>query len=113
MCTTVLLAASVLITCEVEVSFYTRAEGWNGGHVTRSGIRPYEGIAASNFLPIGTRFILWDEEYVVEDTGGGLSDNQVDIFFDGPYALERGYRWLWQHRGDEKAIYMEHAYEEE
>lgn len=113
MCTTLILVASVMLTCPVEVSFYTRAEGWNGGHITRSGIAPYEGIVASNTLEFGTRFTLWDEEYVVEDTGGGLGHRQIDVFFDGPQAIARGYNWLWQNRHREKVITIHEWYEYE
>lgn len=104
MCSILLLSA--IICHDVTVSFYTPAEGWKPpgqamGSTTYSGHPPQEGYAASNFLPIGTRFVLWDEEYIVMDRGGGLRHNQIDIFF---WDKQRGYEWLWEHRLDPRII---------
>ena len=90
----------------VHVTFYTRAEGWNGGFTTMSGRPPQEGYAAANWLPFGTRIELWGRTYEVWDRGGGLEHRQVDVFFDGPDALGRGYAWLWEHRADQKVIHI-------
>ena len=101
-----ILLLSALLCHDVTVTFYTPAEGWKPpgqaiGSTTWSGQPPYEGMAASNFLDIGVRFVLWDHEYIVMDKGGGLSHNQIDIFF---HDKQRGYDWLWEHQDDPKII---------
>lgn len=71
--------------------------GWSTG-ITASGTTATAGrtVAANlNYYPIGTRFIINGIEYTVEDTGGGVAANQIDIFFnDHQEALNYGVRYI-------------------
>lgn len=71
--------------------------GWSTG-ITASGTIATAGktVAANlNYYPIGTRIMINGREYIVEDTGGGLAANQLDIFFDDHQeALNYGVQYV-------------------
>lgn len=53
--------------------------------ITATGTRATEGrtIAADpKVLPYGTKVIINGHEYVVEDCGGAIKGNKIDIYFD-------------------------------
>lgn len=61
---------------------------------TRSGTIPEEGrtIAADwSVLPEGSEVIICGHPYIVEDTGGAIKGNRIDIYFEShEEALEYG-----------------------
>ena len=69
--------------------------------ITASGVKAKEGvtIAADKSLPFGTKVIINGHEYTVQDRGGAIKGNKIDIFFDSHQAaLEFGVQY--------KEIYM-------
>lgn len=64
--------------------------GWNGC-ITSSGTYPVEGrTVACNVLPAGTKIIIDEKVYTVEDTGN-LGKNTIDIYMEShDDALEFG-----------------------
>ena len=63
---------------EVEVTFYTHT-----GNPTASGVMPQAGVtAACNFIPLGSHVVIDGHEYIIQDTGGALGNNVIDIFVD-------------------------------
>lgn len=57
---------------------------WSGG-ITASGnkAKSHHTIAADlDVLPIGTQVLIDGKSYIVEDTGGAVKGNHIDIFFD-------------------------------
>lgn len=68
-----------------EVTAYTAYdEGMNGKGITASGVkaRPYHTIAMSKKYPFGTKVKIegFDCVFVVEDRGGAITGNDIDIF---------------------------------
>ena len=51
--------------------------------ITASGAKAVEGvtIAASKNFAFGTKLIIDGHEYTVQDRGGGIKGNRIDIFF--------------------------------
>ena len=69
-----------------EVSAYTASddECGNSKGITASGTHVKQGrtIAAPSWIPFGTKVIIGGHEYLVEDRGGYISDNRLDIYMD-------------------------------
>lgn len=68
-----------------EVTAYTAYDaGMNGKGITASGVkaRPYHTIAMSRKYPFGTKVRIegFDCVFVVEDRGGAITGNDIDIF---------------------------------
>ena len=64
--------------------------------ITASGVRAKEGVtvAADAALPFGTKILIDDHEYIVQDRGGAIKGNKIDIFFDNHQeALEFGVQY--------------------
>ena len=67
--------------------------------ITASGVKAIEGItiaADTNILPFGTRIIIDGDvhEYIVQDRGGAINGNRIDIYFDSHQkALEFGVQY--------------------
>ena len=59
---------------------YKCSEGWE--HQTASGATAVEGItvAADPSIPFGTHVLINGEEYIVQDRGGSIKGNKIDIF---------------------------------
>lgn len=57
---------------------------WSGLGTSASGVRPQAGrtVAADPSIPFGTRLIINGQEYVVEDRGGAIKGNRIDIYCD-------------------------------
>ena len=55
-----------------------------GYGITASGTVATENrtVATSHLLPFGTILLIDDKEYVVEDRGGSIGKNRVDIYMD-------------------------------
>lgn len=70
---------------EFSASGYCNCSSCSGGHnLTYSGTvpQPKHTIAADiSVLPIGTKVMIDDVVYTVEDIGGGVKGNKLDIFF--------------------------------
>lgn len=66
--------------------------------ITATGTKATEGrtIAADpKVLPYGTKVIINDHEYIVEDCGGAVKGNRIDLFFDShSEALQWGVQRL-------------------
>jgi 3D (Asp-Asp-Asp) domain-containing protein len=83
-----------------EVTAYTAYDdNMNGKGITASGIkaRPYHTIAMSRKYPFGTKVRIegFDCIFVVEDRGGAITDNDIDIFMTSKQeALNFGRRKL-------------------
>jgi 3D (Asp-Asp-Asp) domain-containing protein len=61
--------------------------------ITASGVRATEGvtIAADTTRPFGTKVLIDGHEYTVQDRGGAIKGNRIDIYFDSHQdALEFG-----------------------
>ena len=52
--------------------------------ITASGIKAKEGvtIAADTSLPFGTKILIDGHEYTVQDRGGAIKGNKIDVYFD-------------------------------
>lgn len=65
--------------------------------ITASGIRAKEGVtiaADTRILPFGTKVIIDDNEYTVQDKGGAIKGNRIDVYFDSHQdALEFGVQY--------------------
>lgn len=76
---------------ECRITFYcpcSRCCGKSDG-ITASGVRATANHTVAATLPFGTRLMIDDNEYVVEDRGVG--DMQIDIYVDShEEALQRG-----------------------
>lgn len=64
-----------------------RPKDENGKEVvyTASGSVAVSGVtiaADTNVLPFGTKVFINGHEYIVQDRGGAIKDNQIDIYFD-------------------------------
>lgn len=59
-------------------------------------------VAMAKNIPFGTRVLIGEQVYVVEDRGGAITDNRIDIFFNTHQeALEFGRKVV-----DAKIIYQ-------
>lgn len=65
--------------------------------ITASGVRAKEGVtiaADTRILPFGTKVIIGDKEYTVQDKGGAIKGNRIDVYFDSHQdALEFGVQY--------------------
>lgn len=53
--------------------------------ITASGIKAVEGVtvaADTNILPFGTHLQIDGNIYIVQDRGGAIKGNRIDIYFD-------------------------------
>ncbi len=53
--------------------------------ITASGIKAVEGVtvaADTNILPFGTQLQIDGNIYTVQDRGGAIKGNRIDIYFD-------------------------------
>ena len=86
-------------TYVAEVSAYTASddECGNSNGITASGTHVKQGrtIAAPSWIPFGTKVIIGGHEYLVEDRGGYICDNRLDIYMDSREdAMEFGRKEL-------------------
>ena len=65
--------------------------------ITASGVRAKQGVtiaADTNILPFGTKVLINDNEYIVQDKGGAIKGKRIDIYFDHHQdALEFGVQY--------------------
>lgn len=65
--------------------------------ITASGVKAVQGVtvaADTRVLPFGTKIIIDGHEYTVQDRGGAIKGNKIDIFFDSHQkALEFGVQY--------------------
>ena len=65
--------------------------------ITASGIRAKEGVtvaADTRTLPFGTKIFIDGHEYIVQDRGGAIKGNRIDVYFDHHQeALEFGVQY--------------------
>lgn len=56
--------------------------------ITASGVRAVEGvtIATDSSFPFGTKLYIDGREYTVQDRGGAIKGNKIDIYFDSHTA---------------------------
>ena len=68
------------------MSAYTASDDQCGKSdgITASGTHAKQGrtIAAPSWIPLGTKVIIGGHEYTVEDRGGYISYNRLDIYMD-------------------------------
>lgn len=73
-----------------------------GYGITKSGVRAVQGVTVAadpRFIPLGTKICIDGHEYIVQDTGGAIKGNRIDVYFDHHQAaLEFGVQY--------KEIYM-------
>ena len=53
--------------------------------ITASGVKAKEGVtiaADTRVLPFGTKVCIDGHEYIVQDRGGAIKGNKIDIYFD-------------------------------
>ena len=71
----------------------------NGKTIVRTagGYRAVEGVTVAadiSILPYGTKVIINDHEYTVQDRGGSINGNKIDIYFESHQAaLEFGVQY--------------------
>ncbi len=65
--------------------------------ITASGVRAKEGVtvaADTSVLPFGTKIFIDGHEYTVQDRGGAIKGNKIDVYFDHHQeALEFGVQY--------------------
>lgn len=64
--------------------------------ITASGVKATEGVtvAADRSLPFGTKIYIDGHEYTVQDRGGAIKGNKIDVYFDSHQdALEFGVQY--------------------
>lgn len=65
--------------------------------ITASGVKAKEGVtvaADTRVHPFGTKLIIDGHEYTVQDRGGAIKGNKIDIYFDSHQkALEFGVKY--------------------
>jgi len=65
--------------------------------ITASGAKAVEGItvaADTSVLPFGTKIIIDGHEYTVQDRGGAVKGNKIDVYFDSHQrAIEFGVQY--------------------
>ena len=70
--------------------------GYASGY-TASGTKATAGrtVAASSKFPFGTKLLINGKEYVVEDRGGAITGNKIDVYMDShSAALAWGVKYL-------------------
>ena len=53
--------------------------------ITASGVKAVQGVtiaADTRILPFGTEVIIDGHEYIVQDRGGAIKGNRIDVYFD-------------------------------
>jgi 3D (Asp-Asp-Asp) domain-containing protein len=76
--------------------------------ITKSGVRAVEGVTVAadpKVIPLGTEIIIDGHEYLVQDIGGAIKGNRIDVYFDSHQdALEFGvqYKEIFTMKGGEK-----------
>lgn len=69
----------------------------SGNGITASGTQATAGrtIAAPSNLPFGTKLLINGHEYIVEDRGGAIKNNVLDMYFDDhEQALQWGVKYI-------------------
>ena len=65
--------------------------------ITASGVKAVEGItiaADTKVLPFNTKVIIDGHEYTVQDVGGAIKGNRIDVYFDSHQkALDFGVQY--------------------
>ena len=65
--------------------------------ITASGVKATEGVtvaADTRTLPFGSKILIGGHEYTVQDTGGAIKGNRIDVYFDSHQkALEFGVQY--------------------
>ena len=65
-----------------------------GYGITKSGVRAVEGVTVAadpSVIPLGTEITIDGCEYIVQDTGGAIKGNRIDVYFESHQkALEFG-----------------------
>lgn len=65
--------------------------------ITASGAKAVEGVTVAadpKVIPMGTEIIIDGHEYIVQDTGGAIKGNRIDVYFDSHQdALEFGVQY--------------------
>lgn len=68
--------------------------GDDGYGITKSGVKAVEGVtiaADPSVIPLGTKVTIDGHEYIVQDTGGAIKGNRIDVYFESHQeALEFG-----------------------
>jgi 3D (Asp-Asp-Asp) domain-containing protein len=84
------------IPMDANISYYCNCEQccgiWADG-LTASGTVPEQGrtIAADKRFDFGTEIVIGDKTYIVEDRGGAIKGNKIDIYLDShSECLQRG-----------------------
>ena len=78
--------------------------------ITKSGVKAVEGVtiaADPNILPLGTKVLINGHEYTVQDTGGAIKGNKIDVYFDSHQAaLEFGvqYKEIFMKEGERNDV---------
>ena len=92
----IFLVVGFTIPMDANISYYCNCEQccgiWADG-LTASGTVPEQGrtIAADKRFPFGTEIVIDDTVYCVEDRGGAIKGNKIDIFVsDHQTALQNG-----------------------
>lgn len=62
--------------------------------ITKSGVKAVEGVTVAadpKVIPLGTEIIIDGHDYLVQDIGGAIKGNRIDVYFDSHQeALEFG-----------------------
>ena len=64
--------------------------------ITASGVKAVEGVtaAADSRFPFGTKLYIDGHEYIVQDRGGAIKGNKIDVFFaDHQSAINFGVQY--------------------
>lgn len=83
----IFLIVGFTIPMQADISYYCNCEQccgiWADG-LTASGTVPEEGrtIAMDKRFPFGTEIVIGDTVYRVEDRGGAIKGNKIDIYLD-------------------------------
>ena len=78
--------------------------------ITKSGVKAVEGVtiaADTRILPLGTKVLINGHEYTVQDTGGLIKGNKIDVYFDSHQdALEFGvqYKEIFMKEGERNDV---------
>lgn len=91
----IFMVVGFTIPMQADISYYCPMECCNGIYsgITASGTVPQEGrtIAMDKRFPFGTEIVIDDTVYCVEDRGGAIKGNKIDIFVsDHQTALRNG-----------------------
>lgn len=84
------------IPMEADISYYCNCDkccGIYSGGLTSSGTVPTEGrtVAMDKRFPFGTEVEINGTVYTVEDRGGAIKGNKIDIYLDShSECLQRG-----------------------